>query len=240
MLSVVIPAYNEERRLGLSLEKIFGYLKKRRRPFEVLVVDDGSTDSTAPLVRRLMKRHKGLRLLMNGGNRGKGASVRHGIEQARGGLILMTDADLSTPIEELPALEAALKSAEVAIGSRAIDRSRVSQHQPFYREMAGRFFNFLAQALAVSGVQDTQCGFKLFRADAARRIFALQRVERFGFDVEAIYLARKFGMGVAELSVAWSNSPETKFRPLQDGLRTFLDLALIRWYDLRGLYEAKK
>jgi dolichyl-phosphate beta-glucosyltransferase len=237
MLSVVIPAYNEERRLGPSLEKVFSYLKGRRRPFEVLVVDDGSSDGTAPLVRKLSKKHKGLRLVMNGGNRGKGASVRHGVEQAKGTEILMSDADLSTPIAELAALEKALKRADIAIGSRALDRGRITRRQPFYREAGGRFFNLLVRALTVKGIADTQCGFKLFKAEAARRIFAMQKVPRFGFDVEALFLAKKLGYRVAELSVAWENSPETKVRPVRDGLRTFLDLALIRFYDLRGHYR---
>lgn len=236
LLSVVIPAYNEERRLGPSLERIFAYLKSRKKPFEVLVVDDGSSDSTAPLVRRLMKTHKGLRLVMNGGNRGKGASVKHGVEQAKGDSILMSDADLSTPIEALSDLEAALKHADIAIGSRAIDRGRITKRQPFYREFGGRFFNLLVRALTVDGISDTQCGFKLFKAGPARKIFALQRVPRFGFDVEALYVARKMGLKIEEISVAWENSPETKVRPVRDGLRTFLDLALIRWYDFRGLY----
>lgn len=236
MLSVIIPAYNEERRLAPTLEKIFKYLKTRRRPFEVLVVDDGSRDATAPLVRRLAKKYKGLRLVMNGGNRGKGASVRHGVEEARGQEILMTDADLSTPIEELATLEKALAKADLVIGSRAIDRSRVTKRQPFYREAGGRFFNLLARTFTVAGIQDTQCGFKLFKIEAARRIFEKQCVPRFGFDVEALYLARKFGFRVAEISVAWENSPETKVRPIRDGLRTFFDLALIRWYEWRGRY----
>jgi dolichyl-phosphate beta-glucosyltransferase len=237
LLSIVIPAYNEERRLGASLEKIFAFLGPRRRPFEVLVVDDGSYDGTAPLVRRMAAKHKGLRLVMNGGNRGKGASVRHGVEEARGTQILMSDADLSTPIEELPHLEAALKKADIAIGNRALQRERITKRQPFYRELGGRLFNVLVQALAIRGISDTQCGFKLFKAEAARKIFAKQKVPRFGFDVEALYIARKMGLIIEEISVAWENSPETKVRPVRDGLRTFLDLALIRWYDLRRFYD---
>jgi dolichyl-phosphate beta-glucosyltransferase len=237
LLSVVIPAYNEERRLGASLDKVFAFLKKRRRPFEVLVVDDGSYDGTAPLVRRMASRHKGLRLVMNGGNRGKGASVAHGVAQAKGSSILMTDADLSTPIQELIPLEAALKRADIAIGSRALHRERITKRQPFYREAGGRFFNLLVQALALKGIADTQCGFKLFKADVARKLFAKQRVPRFGFDVEALYLARTMGYSIAEISVSWENSPETKVRPVRDGLRTFLDLALIRYYDFKGYYR---
>jgi dolichyl-phosphate beta-glucosyltransferase len=236
LLSVVIPAYNEERRLGPSLEKILAYLRQRRRPFEVLVVDDGSYDGTAPLVRRMASKHKGLKLVMNGGNRGKGASVAHGVAEAKGATILMTDADLSTPIQELAALEEGLKHADIAIGSRALQRDRITKRQPFYREAGGKFFNFLVQLLAIKGISDTQCGFKLFKAAAARKIFGIQRVPRFGFDVEALYVARKMGLHIVEISVAWENSPETKVRPVRDGLRTFLDLALIRYYDFRGYY----
>jgi len=173
---------------------------------------------------------------MNGGNRGKGASVRHGVEEARGTEILMTDADLSTPIEEFAALKNALGKADLAIGSRAIDRSRITKRQPYYREAGGRFFNLLARTFTVKDIHDTQCGFKLFKSEAARKIFSKQRVPRFGFDVEALYLARKMGYSIAEVSVAWENSPETKVRPVRDGLRSFFDLALIRWYDLRGKY----
>jgi dolichyl-phosphate beta-glucosyltransferase len=234
---VVIPAYNEERRLGPSLGKLLRYLKARRRPFELLVVDDGSSDGTAPLVRKMMKKEPRLRLLMNGGNRGKGASVRHGVQKARGGQILMTDADLSTPIGELSALEAALKKSDIAIGSRALNRGRITRRQPAYRELAGRFFNLMVRSITVKGISDTQCGFKLFRAEAAKSVFALQRVPRFGFDVEALYLAKKMGLRVAEISVAWEKSPETKVRPVRDGVRAFLDLALIRFYDWRGYYS---
>jgi dolichyl-phosphate beta-glucosyltransferase len=236
MLSVVIPAYNEERRLGPSLEKVLAHMKARRKPFEVIVVDDGSSDGTPALVRRMAQKRKGLRLLMNGGNRGKGASVRHGVEKAKGSLILMSDADLSTPLSELASLEKAMGKAEIAIGSRALDRSRISERQPFYREAGGRLFNLLVRAFTVPGISDTQCGFKLFKAPVAKRLFSAQRVPRFGFDVETLYLARKFGYRVAEVSVAWKNSPETKVRPVRDGLRTFLDLVLIRYYDLRGFY----
>lgn len=238
-LSVVIPAYNEERRLGQSLTKMLAYLKSRRQPFEVIVVDDGSRDATAPLVRRFSAKDKRVRLIMNGGNRGKGASVRRGVEAAKGSLILMSDADLSTPIEELQSLEKVLQDAELAIGSRALDRSSIKKHQPFYREAGGRLFNLLVRLLTLGGIHDTQCGFKLFRAEAAKAIFPMQQVPRFGFDVEILYLARKQGYRIVEVSVAWENSPESKVRPIRDGLRTFLDLALIRWYDFRGRYSTR-
>jgi dolichyl-phosphate beta-glucosyltransferase len=231
----VVPAFNEERRLGPSLERLRVFLKGRR--YEVLVVDDGSSDGTAALVQGLAKGWKSLRLLSLPANAGKGAAVKLGVAQARGKRILFTDADMSTPIEELPRLEAALRGpVAVVIGSRALDRARIGVHQPFYREAGGRVFNRLVQVLTVAGIKDTQCGFKLFEAQAAKRLFALQQVPRFGFDVELLYLARKAGFGIVELPVRWENSPESKVRPVRDGLRAFLDLGFIRLYDLQGRY----
>jgi dolichyl-phosphate beta-glucosyltransferase len=237
-LSIVIPAYNEERRLGPSLASVEAFLRRRRLRAEVWVVDDGSTDGTSALVSRHARSRRWLRLLRQPRNVGKGAAVRAGVLAARAPQILFTDADLSTPLEELDALRAALAGgADIAIGSRALDRSRIAVRQPFYREAAGRFFNRCVQLLSVPGIQDTQCGFKLFRAEAARRLFSLQQVPRFGFDVELLYLARKAGLRVVELPVRWVNSPETKVRPLRDGARAFLDLVLIRLYDLQGRYR---
>lgn len=237
-LSIVIPAYNEERRLGPSLAAVRAFVRKRRLSAEVLVVDDGSNDGTVTLVKDLARRFKGLRLVQQPRNLGKGAAVKAGVLASRGGQILFSDADLSTPLEELPGLQAALKAgADIAIGSRAIDRSRIAVRQPLYREAAGRLFNRLVQAFSVPGVRDTQCGFKLFKAPAAKRLFALQQVPRFGFDVEVLFLARLAGYKVAELPVRWVNSPETKVRPIRDGARAFLDLALIRLYQLQGRYR---
>jgi dolichyl-phosphate beta-glucosyltransferase len=236
-LSVVIPAFNEEKRLGPTLKRMRAYLQKRSA--EVLVADDGSTDGTVALVLAMAKGWPALKLVRLGSNQGKGAAVKAGVEAARGKRILFSDADLSTPIEELPALEKALqKGAAVAIGSRALDRARTSVRQPLYREVAGRAFNTLVQWLTVPGLEDTQCGFKLFDAKTAKRLFALQQVSRFGFDVEVLYLARKAGLNIVELPVRWQNSPETKVRPIRDGGRAFLDLGLIRWYDLQGRYKS--
>jgi dolichyl-phosphate beta-glucosyltransferase len=240
LLSIVIPAYNEERRLGSTLSGVLAHLKRRRLTHEILVVDDGSTDGTAALVRQRMRREKTLKLVdySSPGNRGKGAAVKAGVEASKGWAVLFSDADLSTPIEELETLLLKIKAGyDVAIGSRALDRGRITKRQPFYREAGGRVFNWMVRLLTLPDIKDTQCGFKLFRARAAKEIFALQRVPRFGFDVEALYLARKLGYRVAECSVAWENSPETKVRPVADGLRTFLDLALIRSYDWRGFYQ---
>lgn len=234
----MIPAFNEERRLGPSLKLVQAYLRRRKLLTEVIVVDDGSSDGTQALVQSLARSFKGLRLLPLGRNCGKGAAVKAGVMAARGRQILFSDADLSTPLDELGALQAALKAgADVAIGSRALDRSRTSVRQPYYREAAGRAFNKVVQLLSVPGIQDTQCGFKLFQAPVAKRLFALQQVTRFGFDVEVLFLAKLAGLKIAEIPVRWVNSPETKVRPVRDGGRAFIDLALIRLYQLQGRYR---
>ncbi len=237
-LSIVIPAYNEERRLGPSLDAIAAYVRRRRLRAEILVVDDGSTDATGAVALSRWGRVPGLELIAPGVNQGKGAAVRAGVMAARGARVLFSDADLSTPIEELAGLEAALNAgADLAVGSRALDRTRVTVRQPLYREAAGRVFNALVQRVGVPGIADTQCGFKLFPAELGRRLFRLQRVPRFGFDVELLFLARKAGCRIAEVPVRWVNSPDTRVRPLRDGGRAFLDLALIRLYDALGRYQ---
>jgi dolichyl-phosphate beta-glucosyltransferase len=237
-LSIVIPAFNEERRLGASLQALRAFLRARRLQAEVLVVDDGSTDATVALVQRHAKSFKGLRAIVQPGNLGKGAAVKAGVLASRGRLILFSDADLSTPLEELDALQKALRAgADIAIGSRALDRARIRVRQPLYREWAGRLFNRMVRLLSVKGISDTQCGFKLFKAAPAKRLFAKQQVSRFGFDVEILYLARQAGYRIAEVPVRWFNSPETKVRPIRDGGRAFIDLALIRLYQLQGRYR---
>jgi dolichyl-phosphate beta-glucosyltransferase len=237
-LSIVIPAFNEERRLGPSLDAMRAFLKRQRIQAEVLVVDDGSSDGTAALVQKRSRDFAGLRLVSQPRNLGKGAAVKAGVLASRADLILFSDADLSTPLEELQPLRAAIQAgADIAIGSRALDRTRIAVRQPLYREAAGRLFNRLVQLLSVPGISDTQCGFKLFKASAAKRLFARQQVPRFGFDVEVLFLARLAGYRIAELPVRWVNSPETKVRPIQDGGRAFLDLALIRLYQLQGRYN---
>jgi dolichyl-phosphate beta-glucosyltransferase len=237
-LSIIIPAFNEERRLGPSLDRVEAYVRRRRLSCEVLVVDDGSTDSTVKVALQRKRRFQGLRVLSQGVNRGKGAAVKAGVLDARAPRILFSDADLSTPIEDLEVLEAAMEQgADLVLGSRALDRTRTTVRQPFYREAGGRLFNAMAQAFSVPGIQDTQCGFKLFTAELGRRIFRVQAVPRFGFDVELLFLARKAGYRISEVPVSWVNSPETKVRPIRDGGQAFLDIVLIRLYDWQGRYK---
>ena len=235
-LSVVIPAYNEERRIGRTLERVVAYLGEQRWASEVLVVSDGSRDRTAEIVRRTVA-DLPIRLLDSGVNRGKGACVRRGMLEARGDLRIFSDADLSTPIEEVERLAAAAaRGYDVAIGSRHLPGSRIEVRQPWWRQTMGRGFNACTRRLVMTGIRDTQCGFKLFSADAARRIFPRQRIEHFGFDVEVLWIARRLGLRVAEIPVIWVDDPRSTVRPVTDAARMLVDLVRIRQADRRGLY----
>jgi dolichyl-phosphate beta-glucosyltransferase len=238
-LSIVIPAYNEERRLGATLEQVGLYLRKQRICAEILVVDDGSKDGTVTLARSLQRKIVGLKVLLNGHNMGKGASVRHGVMQAKGEQVLFSDADLSTPIEELEKLwpEVRAGRADFSIGSRGMLKSEVAVRQPLYRVMMGKSFNLLVQAVAVRGIMDTQCGFKLFDRKAGQKVFDLQRVPRFGFDVEMLFLARKMGYRIHEVPVRWVNSPFSTVNPIADSSQMFFDLLQIRLNDWQGKYK---
>ncbi len=240
-ISIVVPAYNEEARLPASLEKILAYLRVKDFSFaEVLVVDDGSQDGTAALVERERRNHPMVRLVKNPSNRGKGYTVRHGALEAKGEWILSTDADLSAPIEELDKLFDAVDhaDAQVAIGSRALDRSLVGVHQGVLREMSGRAFNVVMRGITGLPFRDTQCGFKLFRADAARAIFSKQRLDGFSFDVEDLVIAKVLGFKAIEVPVVWNNVEGTKVSTLA-GLASFGALLGIRWRALTGMYKTK-
>jgi glycosyltransferase involved in cell wall biosynthesis len=239
--SVVIPAYNEGTRLGATLEKVLGYISQHGCDAEVIVVNDGSRDNTADLVRSFAQKSSSLRLVENPGNRGKGYSVRHGMLNARGRVILFTDADLSSPIEEVPKLLKALEDgADIAIGSRWLRSELQTQRQPLHRQLFGRVFNLLLRITLGLQFRDTQCGFKAFRRRAAQTIFPLQKIERWGFDPEILFLARKFGFKVTEVPVAWGHSGETRIHPLVDGSRMFSEMLHVRWYDLTGKYDGGK
>jgi len=237
-LTIIIPAYNEELRLPKTLDAILAYLNARRERAEIIVVDDGSSDSTVEIVKAYAKKFPDLRLVSNGSNRGKGYSVRHGMLEARGAISLFTDADLSTPIEEADKLIKALRETgyDGAIGSRAVDRSLIEVHQSLLREQAGIFFNRLVRWIMGIGFSDTQCGFKAFRTGRARIIFEQQRIERFGFDPEILFLAKRHGLRVAEIPVRWSHDAATKVNVAADGMRMFFELLVIRWNALRGHY----
>ncbi len=215
-LSIVIPAYNEERRLPQTLKRILDWLEQRSFTFrEVIVVDDGSSDGTAAVVEEYSKIHALVQLLRNPGNRGN--------------WILSTEADLSTPIEELEKLcaAAAEQDAAIAIGSRGVDPSLVEVHQPLLREYSGRFFNLVMRCITGLPFRDTQCGFKLYRADAARKVFSRQKQDGFSFDVEDLLIAQNLGIRAVEVPVRWANAEGTKVS-LRQGLKSFSDLVQIR------------
>jgi dolichyl-phosphate beta-glucosyltransferase len=237
-LSIIIPAYNEEQRIGNTLCVIQAYLRRQLYSAEIIVVDDGSQDGTASLVRAFGTTPPSICMFQNGRNRGKGFSVRQGFSHARGEYLLFSDADLSTPIDEAETLLAALQgSCDIAIGSRALPGSRVEVHQPWYREHMGRLFNVFVQALAVPGIHDTQCGFKCFRREAALAICQRMTAERFGFDVEMLYLARRFGYRVREVPVVWRNSPQSRVRVWRDSISMLNELLRIRWNSVCGRYN---
>lgn len=228
-LSVVIPALNEEQRLESSLPRIVGYLSEHEGPLEVIVVDDGSTDRTSEVAEAKLGgvSHQVVR---NEPNRGKGYSVKRGMLLGRGEYLLFSDADLSTPIEQVEKLLAALKGgADIAIGSRALAESCIELHQPWLRERLGKCFNVFVRMFIMGGIRDTQCGFKCFRHECVEPIFSRQTVERWGFDVELLLLARKLGYKVAEVPVHWIDSRETKVRTGFDGLGMVLDALRIKW-----------
>ena len=235
-LSVVVPAYNEEARLPRTLERIRDYLRQEHPASEIIVVDDGSTDGTVAVVRAFQQGMPGLRLLSNNVNCGKGYSVRNGMLDARGTFALFTDADLSAPIEEADKLLDALTSADVAIGSRALDRRLIQVHESHARELAGILFNRMVRLSIGLPFEDTQCGFKAFRTDRACIVFQQQRIEDFGFDPEILFLARRHGLRIVEIPVSWAHDPRTKVHMLRDSLRMFNDLWQIRWNALRGRY----
>ena len=231
-LSVVIPAFNEAERLPRTLDRVGAFLRAFGRGHEIVVVDDGSKDETAERARAA-----GATVLRNDRNRGKGHAVRRGMLEARGQRRLMTDADLSTPIEELPRfLDTMAEGYDVVIGSRALPGANIEVHQPWFRENMGRLYNVFVRAVAVPGLRDTQCGFKLWSADAARAAFADARLDGFSFDVEALYLARKRGYRIAEVPVTWRNDAATRVS-LGGGSAAFPDLLRIRLNDWMGRYD---
>jgi glycosyltransferase involved in cell wall biosynthesis len=240
-LSIIIPAFNEATRLPSTLAKLGRYCAARPERIEIILVDDGSTDATADLLRTppVAAANLAWRTLRNPGNRGKGFSVRHGMLDAEGERLLFTDADLSAPITELRKLEAALDAgADVAIGSRR-ERTLITTHQSVFRENAGRVFNAIVRATLGLPYVDTQCGFKLFTRPSAMAIFPLQRIERWGFDPELLFIARRCGYKVKEVPVEWAHAEGAKIRMIADSGRMFADVLQIRANAWRGCYPRK-
>lgn len=236
--SLIIPAYNESERLTVSLPKILDYVRQRQLQCEIIVVNDGSSDDTADVARRFMALHPDIRLVENPGNRGKGYSVRNGMLHAQGDVMLFTDADLSSPIYEADKLFSAIEQgADVAIGSRWLRAELQTERQPWYRQLYGRLFNLALRLTLGLKYRDTQCGFKAFTRNAAQAIFTRQRVERWGFDPELLFLANKFKLRTVEVPVEWAHDHRSKISPVRDGLKMGVEMLAVRWNDIRGLYE---
>jgi dolichyl-phosphate beta-glucosyltransferase len=228
-LSVVVPAYNEQERLPGSLPRLHAYYEAQGYSYDIVVVSDGSTDGTNEAVREFAKDHEHVRLIEYSPNRGKGYAVRLGMLEATGDLVLFCDADLATPQEETEKLLEHMKQgADVAIGSRPLRESRLEKHQPFYREFLGRAFNHAVQALAISGIQDTQCGFKIFTNGAAQAVFRRCKMDGFSFDFEALMIARDLGYRIDEVPIRWSHVDGSKVVLFRDGPRMIRDLVRLR------------
>ncbi len=229
-LSIIVPAYNEEARIGATLERMVAYLEARGESFELLVVSDGSDDGTNAIVNRIAEAHAQVRLMTYSPNRGKGYAVRVGMLAAGGERLLFSDADLATPIEEIEKLSEALDNGcDIAIGSRDTVGSQLIRRQSMVREMGGRFFNQLVQLIAVPGIHDTQCGFKLFTRRSALAIFSRCQIDHFAFDVEALFLARKYGLRISEIPVRWAHQEGSKVRFVRDAIRMLKTLFRIRF-----------
>jgi dolichyl-phosphate beta-glucosyltransferase len=237
-LSIIIPAFNESARIEAALEQVLACVHERQWAAEVIVVDDGSRDETAEIVRSFVERDPIVRLIQNPVNRGKGYSVRNGMLHSFGEIMMFTDADLSSPMVETERLLNAIGSgADIAIGSRWLDRGRQTKHQPWYRQMFGRCFNMVTRLVMGLPFADTQCGFKAFRREAAYTVFQLQRIERWGFDPELLFIALKRGYKVQEVPVTWGHDERSRISYLKDGIKMLEELAYIRWNALIGSYN---
>jgi dolichyl-phosphate beta-glucosyltransferase len=237
-LSIVIPAYNESARIGATLRSVVECIRAHQWRAHVLVVNDGSTDSTAEIVRGFQAGAPEVRLMENPGNRGKGYSVRAGMLAAQTPVVMFTDSDLSAPIEEAERLLAAIAGgADIAIGSRWLESGRQTHRQPLYRQLFGRCFNFVTRLVMGLPFADTQCGFKAFTRHAAQTVFQLQTIERWGFDPEILFIALKRGFRVVEVPVSWAHDERSRMSYLKDGMQMLKEIALIRWNALTGVYR---
>jgi glycosyltransferase involved in cell wall biosynthesis len=227
-LSIVVPAYNEATRIRNTLDKLLEYFRSDGRPFEILVVDDGSLDRTVEIVERGAEPE--LRVIRLSSNQGKGAAVRMGVAESTGALVLVSDADLAIPIEEFPQFEQWLEQGyDIACGSRGLPESRALSRLPVYRKRMGKLFNWMVRSLRLTKFRDTQCGFKLFQGAVAREVFSRSRVDRFAYDVEALRIAESLGYRIVEVPISWRHIPESRVHPFSDAMRMFVDLMRIRF-----------
>ena len=238
--SIVIPAYNESARIPATLEAVVACVREHAWDAEIIVVNDGSTDATAQIVRDFAIKAPEIRLLENPGNHGKGYSVRNGVLHALGDVVMFTDSDLSAPMEEAERLFSAIANgADIAIGSRWLESGRQTHRQPLYRRFFGRCFNAVCRMVMRLPFADTQCGFKAFTRAAAQTVFQLQTIERWGFDPEILFIALKRGFRVVEVPVSWAHDERTRLSYLKDGLQMLEELAIIRWNALTGHYSKR-
>jgi glycosyltransferase involved in cell wall biosynthesis len=238
--SIVIPAFNESARIGRTLAEVLRTLDEKNWNAEVIAVDDGSSDDTAAIIQSFAAKDSRVRLLSNGANRGKGFSVRNGILHSTANIVMFTDADLSSPMPEAERLFDAIRDgADVAIGSRWLEVSRQTIHQPLYRQFFGRCFNVVTRMIMRLPFADTQCGFKAFRRSAALTIFQLQRIERWGFDPEILFIALKRGYRIREVPVTWGHDERSRISYLRDGIKMLEELIYVRWNSLVGVYNRK-
>ncbi len=239
-ISIVIPAYNEEKVIGDTLAEVSGYLEERGFHYEIILVSDGSTDNTEAIALSASAGNKRIRVLKNEQNMGKGFSVKKGCLAARGRVIAFTDADLSYPISEVekPLKMIREKAADVAIGSRTVSGARIVVHTSPLRKVMSKVFNIFVRLIAIKEIGDTQCGFKAFSSDAAMDVFSLQTMSGFSFDVEIIYIAKKLGYRVREFPIIWAKSSESSsVNPVSDSMGMFFDIMKIRLLDLKGVYR---
>jgi glycosyltransferase involved in cell wall biosynthesis len=237
--SILIPAFNEENRIKNTINSVFAYIKENQLSAEVIVINDGSKDKTSFLIKELQKTNQNLVLIDLLENNGKGNAIKEGIMSSKSNFVLFLDADGSTPIHELKSLKEKLISSnsEIAIGSRYLNGSKVGVRQPLYRVLLGRIGNQLIQLFLIENIKDTQCGFKLFRTPVAKQIFSMQKIKRFAFDMEALLIAKNLGYSIVEVPVIWNDSPQSRFRPILDAVRTLRDLVIIKLNLWSGRYE---
>ncbi len=243
-ISIIIPAYNEEKRIQKTLERIFSYMKEKKHNFEIIVVDDGSKDKTVELVELFRKKNSKnskdknrIKILKNIKNKGKGHSVKRGMLSGEKKWLLFSDADLSTPIEEIEKFEKYIDQYLIIIASRNLKESQIKIKQPKIRSTLGKIFPLVVNLFTIRGIKDTQCGFKLFRKDIAEKIFPLQTSKRFAFDVEVLFIAKKHGYKIKEIPVIWINALGSKVDPIKDSISMFFDLIRFRFNSICGKYN---